>query len=91
MSEKITKLIQKKFRGDDVASDYGLRGKQKIYTQFKIDETGHITNIKIRAPHPKLADETERVINFIPKMTPGQQRDKNVGVIYNLPIVFQAK
>ncbi|MDD7885575.1 energy transducer TonB [Flavivirga sp. 57AJ16] len=91
MSEKITKLVQRKFRGNDIASDYGLSGKQKIYVRFKIDKTGHVTDIQTRSPHPKLEDEAERIINFIPKMTPGKQRDKNVGVIYTLPIIFYAE
>ncbi|WP_181363993.1 energy transducer TonB [Algibacter marinivivus] len=91
MSEKITKLIQRKFDGSDIASNYGLTGKQKIDVQFTIDKTGKVTDIKTRAPHPKLEKEAVRVINFIPEMTPGKQRDTNVGVIYNLPIVFQVQ
>jgi protein TonB len=91
MSEKITKLIQRKFEGSDIASDYGLYGRQKIDVEFTIDKTGHVTNIKTRAPHPELKKEAERVINIIPEMVPGRQRDKNVGVIYNLPIIFQVQ
>ena len=91
MSEKITKLVQRKFNGSDIAVDYGLTGRQKIDVEFTIDKTGHVTNIKTRSPHPKLDKEAVRVINFIPEMTPGKQLDKNVGVIYNLPIIFQVQ
>ena len=91
MSEKITKLIQRKFHGDNIAIDYGLSGKQKIDVQFTIDKTGKVNNIKTRASHPKLQDEAIRVINMLPEMTPGKQNDKNVGVIYNLPIIFQVQ
>ena len=91
MSEKITKLIQRKFSGSAIASDYGLTGRQKIDVQFTIDKTGKVTDVKTRAPHPKLEKEAVRVINFIPEMTPGRQRDNNVGVIYNLPIIFQVQ
>ncbi len=91
MSKKITKLIQRKFDGGDVASRYGLIGKQKIDVQFTIDKTGKVTDIKTRAPHPILEQEAIRVINFIPEMTPGEQRDTKVGVIYNLPIIFQVQ
>jgi protein TonB len=90
MSEKITKLIQRKFDGS-IASDYGLIGKQKIDIQFTIDKTGHITDVITRSPHPKLDEEAERVINILPTMLPGKQRDKPVGVIYNLPIVFEVQ
>lgn len=90
-SKKITKLIQRKFEGSDIALNYGLVGKQKIDVQFTIDKTGEVTNIKTRSPHPKLDEEAERVINIIPKMTPGKQNNKNVGVIYTLPIVFNVQ
>ncbi|MGE5944761.1 MAG: energy transducer TonB [Flavobacteriales bacterium] len=90
MSDKITKLVQKQF-DVDLASELGLSGKQVIRTQFKIDKSGHVTDIKIQAFHPKLKDEAQRVINKIPEMTPGKQQDKSVGVIYSLPIVFQVQ
>lgn len=91
MSDKITQLVQKKFNGSDIASDYGLTGRQRINVQFTIDKTGKVTNIKTRAPNPELEDEAKRVINFIPEMTPGRQHDKHVNVVYTLPIVFQVQ
>ncbi len=91
MSDKIGKLIQRKFDGSDIASNYGLTGKQKINVQFTIDKKGQVTNIKTKSPHPQLDKEAVRVINFIPEMTPGKQNNKDVGVIYNLPIVFQVQ
>jgi len=90
MSEKITKLVQKKFN-TNLGSELGLSGKQVIRTQFKIDKTGRVTEIKTRGTHPDLEEEAARVINKIPEMTPGKQRDKNVGVIYTLPIVFSVQ
>lgn len=68
-----------------------MTGKQKINVQFTIDKKGHVTNIKTKSPHPQLDKEAVRVINFIPEMTPGKQNNKDVGVIYNLPIVFQVQ
>ena len=90
MSEKISKLIRKKFN-PDLADGLGLSGKQKIDVQFKIDKTGKVTDIKTRAPHARLEKEAERVINKIPQMAPGQQSNKNVGVIYSLPIIFKVQ
>jgi protein TonB len=90
MSEKITKLVQTKF-DVELASELGLSGKQTIQTQFKIDKTGRVIDIKTRGTHPELEKEAQRVINNIPEMIPGKQRDKNVGVIYSLPIVFQVQ
>lgn len=88
MSDKITKLIQRKFNSG-LANELGLFGMQKIQVQFKIDKTGKITEIKTRSPHPLLGKEAERVVDLIPNMLPGKQRDEPVAVRYNLPINFQ--
>lgn len=90
MSKKITKLVQKNFNAN-LAEGLGLSGRQVIRTQFKIDNTGHVTDIKTRAPYQNLEKEAERVIQLLPEMQPGKQRDTNVGVIYSLPIVFQVQ
>lgn len=88
MSNKITKLVQRKFN-TSLGEGLGLTGKQKINVEFKIDENGNVTGIKSRAIHPILEKEAERVVGKIPKMEAGKQQNKNVTVLYNLPIVFQ--
>ena len=88
MSEKIGRLVQKKFN-TGLASEHGLSGLQRINVQFKIDANGNITEILTRAPHPSLEKEAERVTSKIPQMKPGLQRAKPVSVVYNLPIVFK--
>ncbi|EDM44262.1 TonB [unidentified eubacterium SCB49] len=88
MSEKVQKFVQKKF-DTELASELGLEGRQRISVQFKIDKNGNITNILARAPHPRLEKEAKDVIGSLPKMTPGKQRGKSVGVLYSLPILFQ--
>jgi len=90
MSKKLGKLIQRKFN-TDLAVDLGLSGLQKIDVQFKIDKNGKITEIKTRAPLQLLEDEAERVVNKIPQMEPGKQRNEPVAVLYNLPIMFQVR
>lgn len=90
MSEKVSKLINKKFNAD-LASELGLSGVQKIYTTFKIDKNGNIVSVRARAPHPGLEKEAKRVVNLLPKMKPGKQRGKSVIVGYSLPIVFQVR
>lgn len=90
MSAKIGKLVGKRF-DSNLASELGLTGKQRINVQFKIDKTGHVTQIKARAPHARLEKEAIKIINRIPRMIPGKQRNKNVTVIYTLPIVLQVQ
>jgi len=89
MSEKIQKFVQKKFNSE-LANDLGLdAGRQRISVQFKIDKNGNVVDVRARAPHPRLEQEAIKVVKQLPKMTPGKQRGKAVGVLYALPIVFE--
>ncbi len=91
MSDKITKHVSRKFNVD-LAQDLGLSaGKKRISVQFKIDKNGNISDIRARAPHPRLQKEAMRIIKLLPKMQPGRQRNKPVNVRYNLPIVFNVE
>lgn len=90
-SKKISKHINRKFNAN-LASDLGLSpGKKRIFVMFKIDKTGGITEIRARAPHPRLQKEAERVVRTLPRMTPGKQRGRPVAVRYSLPISFQVE
>jgi protein TonB len=90
MSEKIQKFVQKKFN-TELAGDLGLEGRQRISVQFKIDKNGNVVGVRARAPHPKLEQEAVKVVKALPKMIPGKQRGKAVGVLYSLPILFQVE
>jgi len=91
-SSQISMFVLKKFNSE-LASDLGLQpgSIQRIFVVFKIDNKGFITNINARAPHKKLKEEAIRVIELLPKMTPGKQRGRPVGVSYGLPIVFKVE
>ena len=56
---------------------------------FTINQKGEIEDIKVRAPHPRLEKEGFRVVNSLPKFTPGKQRGVPVKVKYAMPITFQ--
>jgi protein TonB len=90
MSEKVKDFVNRKFN-TDLGSQLGLSGVNRVIVVFKIDKTGNITDVRARAPHPRLEQEAARVINSLPKMQPGKQRGKAVGVSYSLPIVFQVQ
>lgn len=90
MSEKITQFVNKRFNSD-LGSQLGLTGLNRITVIFQIDEQGNIVGVKSRAPHPKLEQEAERVINSLPKMQPGKQRGRAVPVSYVLPIAFKVQ
>ncbi|QTD39319.1 energy transducer TonB [Polaribacter batillariae] len=61
-----------------------------MYTQFLINEKGNITDIKVRAPHPKLKKEVFNIIQK-PKFIPGKQNGKIVKTRYTLPISFEVE
>jgi len=91
LQEKITKHVNRKFNAD-LASDLGLSpGVKRIFVMFKIDRSGNITNVQARAPHKRLQAEAIRVVKLLPKMTPGKQRGRPVGVKYSLPIAFKVE
>lgn len=90
MSEAINKIVKRNF-DTSIAGDYGLEGIQKIYAQFKIGKDGKVTDVKVRAPHKALENETKRVIELIPQMTPGMQRNNKVEVIFLKPIIFKVQ
>ncbi|PCH52010.1 MAG: energy transducer TonB [Flavobacteriaceae bacterium] len=91
LQDKITKHVNRKFNSE-LASDLGLSpGVKRIFVMFKIDKHGDITNVMARAPHKRLQEEAIRVIKLLPKMIPGKQRGRPVGVKYSLPIAFKVE
>lgn len=88
LQENITKHVNKHFK-TSLAQDLGLSaGKKKVYVQFRIDKNGEINNVRARGPHARLEKEAIRVVNLLPKMTPGKQRTRPVRVSYTLPITL---
>ena len=88
LQEKIRKHVTKKYNVD-LANELGLDpGKKKVYVIFKISKTGAITDVRARGPHKRLESEASRVVKLLPKMIPGKQRGRAVGVKYTLPITL---
>lgn len=87
-SKMVQKHFLKKF-DQDLPNEVGLSpGKKKVNIGFKIDRSGRVTNIQVRAPHPKIKKEVIRVMKLLPKMKPGMQRGKPVGVRYGIPFTL---
>tara|TARA_R110002111_G_scaffold53887_1_gene93448 strand:+ start:9651 stop:10382 length:732 start_codon:yes stop_codon:yes gene_type:complete len=84
---KIQEHLQKNFRYPDAAADLSIQGK--VFVFFLIDKNGKVSKVKSRGPDKLLETEAERIINLLPKMEPGRQRDRNVGVPYSIPINFK--
>lgn len=86
--KKINKLVSRHFN-TGLADDLGLKnGKHKIYTQFVIDKTGKVVDVKVGTKNTGLELEAKRVVDKIPNFTPGERNGKKVSVKYTLPINF---
>ena len=87
-SRMVQKHFGKKFNAD-LPNELGLSpGKKRVFIGFKIDKNGNVVDIQTRAPHPKIKDEVEKVMSQLPKMKPGKQRGKPVGVKYSIPFTL---
>ena len=82
-NKKMKSFVRKKFHPN---TNIGLTGKVKIFVLFEIDKNGYITNINIKSSHKSLEKEALKTVKKLPKMIPGKQGDKNIGVKYVLPI-----
>lgn len=90
LEEKVMLFVRNRFNVE-LAGELGLEGQQRIFVQFKIDKNGDVVDVRARAPHPRLEEEALDVVSSLPKMIPGKQRGKPVGVLYALPILFQVE
>lgn len=62
-------------------------GEYKIRVFFTIDAKGNVEDVKVRAPYPKLEEETNHIISLLPKMAkPGLVNGKPGSTTYFLPI-----
>lgn len=70
-----------------IAKENSIQGK--VFIQFIIDKEGKVANVKVaKGVDPNLDAEALRVVNMMPKWTPGKQRGVNVNVSYIIPINF---
>ena len=62
----------------------------RVVVSFIVGKTGDVRKVHIlRGVDPALDKEAIRVIEAMPKWTPGRQRGKEVAVRYTVPVVFR--
>ena len=70
------------------AKDNGIQGR--VYVTFVVEKDGSITGTKVlRGIGGGCDEEALRVVEAMPKWTPGKQLGEPVRVQFNLPIVFK--
>ena len=84
---KMNRHIAQNFRYPDFAIKNGIQGR--VFVQFIIGKDGNIVDIRSRGPHAILERGAERIIEKLPKMTPGYQRGLPVKVPFSIPITFR--
>ena len=67
--------------------EMGVQGRVSVI--FVIQEDGSIGDIRMRGPDKNLEAEARRIIEKLPKMTPGKQRGRPVKVPFSIPITFK--
>ena len=86
--EACMKWLSDNIKYPPICVEQGIQGR--VYAQFVVNRDGSIVDIKIvRSPDPYLSKEAERVLNMMPKWSPGKQRGKPVRVKFSLPVMFR--
>ncbi|WP_158841228.1 M56 family metallopeptidase [Polaribacter sp. L3A8] len=87
-----SKMVQKHFIknfNSELPNTLGLEsGKKRVFIGFRIDKEGNVVDVDSRAPHPDIKEEVIRVMNMLPKVAPGEQDGKTVGVKYSIPFTI---
>ncbi len=71
----------------EAAMQMGSQGR--VVVQFRIKKDGNVEVINTQGKDKILEKEARRVIEKLPKLIPGKQRDRPVAVIFSYPIVFK--
>jgi len=71
-----------------IAQENGIQGR--VICNFVVERDGGITDVQVvRGVDPSLDREAIRVIQQMPRWTPGKQRGQAVRVRFTLPVVFR--
>ncbi|MBR5725549.1 MAG: TonB family protein [Muribaculaceae bacterium] len=86
--EGLIKFLQENVKYPAQATANKIEGR--VVVQFIIDKTGQVGDVKVvRSVSEELDAEAVRVVESMPKFTPGRQSGKAVNVRYMLPITFK--
>ncbi|MDR2954681.1 MAG: energy transducer TonB [Prevotella sp.] len=86
--EAMGKFIGENLQYPPAALEAGIQGR--VTTRFVVTETGDISGAEVvRGIDPACDAEALRVINMMPKWTPGKQGGVAVSVYFSIPIMFR--
>lgn len=80
--------IMKNIKYPEQVMKEGIQGR--VAVSFIVEKDGSISDVKpILSVHPLLNKEAVRVVESMPKWTPGKQNGKPVRVRFNVPVMFK--
>lgn len=86
---ELFKYLSQNIRYPVIAQENGIQGR--VICQFTVNRDGSVVDVRVvrSSGDASLDKEAIRVINTMPKWTPGKQRGKAVRVNYTLPVTFR--
>lgn len=82
------KYIMENIKYPEQAMKEGIQGR--VTVRFIVEKDGSISNVKpVLSVHPLLDKEAVRVVESMPKWSPGKQNGKPVRVRFNVPVMFK--
>ncbi len=86
-AEQMMAFIAKNIKYPPMARESGIQGR--VFVNFVVEPNGSVSNVKVlRGIGGGCDEEAIRVVESMPKWTPGRQRGKAVRVSFNLPVRF---
>lgn len=83
-------FIQKNITYPKSAKENNMSGT--VYVNFVVDNTGEVIKVNIiRGVVKALDDEAKRIVESMPRWSPGMQSGRPVAVSFNLPIKYRLK
>ena len=82
------KYLMENIKYPEQAMKEGIQGR--VAVRFIVEKDGSISDVKpILSVHPLLNKEAVRVVESMPKWTPGKHNGKPVRVRFNVPVMFK--
>lgn len=82
------KYLMENIKYPEQAMKEGIQGR--VAVRFIVEKDGSISDVKpILSVHPLLNKEAVRVVESMPKWSPGKQNGKPVRVRFNVPVMFK--
>ena len=86
--ENLMKYIGENLKYPVDAIENSIEGR--VVVQFVVNKTGEVTDVEVlRSLLPSCDAEAVRVVQAMPKWTPGKQDGNDVSVYYTLPLVYK--